>query len=170
MQRYTFFSRYANERLFFHKIPLFLAYFRHPWRKKKKRSKRKIIKKARPPPSSLVFVSRCSRLQTPRARPIQDKCGCIPCGVPVLSIDSGLYPEQDYVPDKELQLRLISCCYLRCCFWLCLLVRILSASRLAQRSGTAGKPRKKYKYICIYHFFCVILQRKIKTNTCYAGN
>ena len=28
------------------------------------------------PVSSLVFVSRCSRLQTPRARPIQDKCGC----------------------------------------------------------------------------------------------
>ncbi len=28
------------------------------------------------PVSSLVFVSQCSRLQTPRARPIQDKGGC----------------------------------------------------------------------------------------------
>ena len=38
------------------------------------------------PVSSLVFVSRCSRLQTPRARPIQDKCGCSPCGMHIFSL------------------------------------------------------------------------------------
>ena len=102
-------------------------------------------------PSSLYHDA---RLQTPRARPLWAQCGCIPCGVPVSSIDSGLYPEQDYVPDAERKLRLISCCYLRCCFWLCLLVRILPASRLAQRSGTAGKSRKIFSnYLHISKLF-----------------
>ena len=86
-------------------------------------------------PSS-VFVSRFTRPQTPEVCPECAQCGCSPCGagrdttcgaVSILSISRGCYPRlrpfpailfglcsfcrivsgvSDYVPDKELQLRL----------------------------------------------------------------
>ena len=64
------------------------------------------------PVSSLVFVN-----TNAEAPPDTDKCGCSPCGM--------------FVPCWRISSAPVLGCYLRCCFWLCLLVRILSASGLA---------------------------------------